>query len=250
MLNSNTDLINLANANKTSLENSLNLVSLKLLLKFNFHIGHRVNRLNPLMSSYILGIRNGIHIIDLEKTIVLLKKSLSFIKEVASRRGRILFIGTSSNTKITDLIQTTAEGCDQFFINKKWIGGTLTNYKEIVSVVNNLHTEDVSPKKLKRYKKLMGYYESIYAMNNLPDLIVITKLESKEDRKTILKEANMLNIPVVSLVDTDQDPTKITYPVVGNDDSYRAIWLFCKLIGAAVQEGYDLEKLRVIKGYN
>ena len=237
-----------ANANVTP------TVSMKELLEAGVHFGHQTKRWNPKMKKYIFGKRNGIYIIDLQKTLKLFKEASGFISDLASQGKRILFIGTKRQAQ--DAILEEANRCGMFYVNNRWLGGTLTNFstvrksierlKEIEAILADTDKEmskkeraTLDHERDKLQKNLIGIRE----MDGLPDALFV--IDPKKEYIAV-KEARKLGIPVVAIVDTNCDPEDINYVIPGNDDAIRAIRLFTQKIADAVLEGYNLAEERYI----
>ena len=218
----------------------MNLPEIKLedLLESGVHFGHNVRRWNPKMKEYIYGVRNNIHIFDLRITVDLLNTALTKIHETISKSGKVLFVGTKKQCE--DTVKELANINNNFFVNKRWLGGTLTNWKTISNSINRLNdlestindpafTNSVSKKELlersREKDKLQLNLGGIKDLNGKPDLIVI--LDVIKDRLAVL-EAKKLNIPIIGIVDTNADPELIDYVIPGNDDAIRSINLYKK----------------------
>jgi len=219
--------------------------SIKQLIDAGFHFGHKTMRRNPKMSKYIYTSRNGISIIDLNKTAQLLHNSLKTVKEIAKNNGRILFIATKKQA--VEAVAESAIRCGQYYVNSRWLGGMLTNYKTISQSIRTLKkvedqlkdTEIGFNKKekltLDRQRiKLEQNLGGIKNMGGYPDLVIV--IDTNKESLAIA-EAKKLNIPIMALIDTNCNPDKISYPVPGNDDSTKSIKLFCRLISDAVIAG-------------
>ncbi|HHO77039.1 MAG TPA: 30S ribosomal protein S2 [Deltaproteobacteria bacterium] len=233
----------------------MSVVTMKQLLEAGVHFGHQTPRWNPKMKPYIFGSRNGIHIIDLQKTEKLFEKACEFIKEVTSNGGKALFVGTKKQAQ--DAVEEEATRAGAFYVNYRWLGGTLTNFETIKKSVEKLKwleqtidngNIDDYPKKeqisMKRHKmKLERSLHGIKNMEVLPNLIYIVD-PSRE--YIAIQEARKLGIPIVAIVDTNCDPTLIDYVIPGNDDAIRAIRLFSAKVADAVEQGNSLyqEKLQ------
>ena len=218
----------------------------KQLLEAGVHFGHQTKRWNPKMNKFIFGEKNGIYIIDLEKTEEALNNALSFLKDIASKGEVVLFIGTKKQAK--DVIKEEALRCGMFYMNERWLGGTLTNFSTIKKSIKRLKEiqkmrdegllEKLSNKESgqlsKELKKLRYNLEGIIEMGKLPAAIYVVDSKNEE---IAVNEANRLGIPVVGLVDTNCDPDKVDYPVPGNDDAIRSIKLVTQLISDAVLTG-------------
>lgn len=218
--------------------------SMRQLLEAGVHYGHVTRKWNPKMAPYIFGKRNGIHILDLEQTAPMLETALNVIKDVISNYGRVLFVGTKSQA--ADRIKEAAEKCGQYYVNHRWLGGMLTNWKTINQSIKRLKTLEEKIEnpvgltkkevlQLQREKeKLDLALGGIREMGGLPDLIIVIDTI----RESIaIKEASKLGIPVVAIVDSNSSPDEITYPIPGNDDATKAIELYCELFSSAILEG-------------
>ena len=221
-------------------------LTIKTLLEAGAHFGHQVQRWNPKMKPYVFGERNGIHIIDLQKTLPIAKKACEFIKQIASNGQQMLFVGTKKQA--VEPIQKAAKRCEQFYITKRWLGGTMTNFKTIKASIDRLRKleimkekgelEHFGKKELTRVEKeisrLQEYLSGIRDMREVPSALFI--VDVKKEHITVA-EARKLKIPVVGIADTNIDPTLIDFPIPGNDDSIRSITLFTDLIADAYLEG-------------
>ncbi len=222
------------------------IVSMKQLLEAGVHFGHQTKRWNPKMKEYIFTERNGIYIIDLQKTLKKLEEAYNFVKEQVMNGGTVLFVGTKRQAQ--DAIKTEAERCEMFYVNQRWLGGLLTNFRTIRKRIERLRELEkmeeegmfkVLPKKevvkLQREKgKLERYLGGIKGMDDLPDVVYV--VDPRKERIAVA-EANKLEIPLVAIVDTNCDPEPIDYPIPGNDDAIRSIRLITSLIADAVLEG-------------
>ena len=220
--------------------------SMRQLLEAGVHFGHQAHRWNPKMREYIFGTRNNIHIIDLAQTVPMLHRALDAVSETVAKGGRILFVGTKRQAQ--DSIADAAKRSAQYYVNSRWLGGMLTNWKTISESIKRLRKLDEMlnsgeaqgyTKKerltLQRERdKLDRSLGGIKDMGGLPDLLFVIDT-NKED--IAIKEAQRLNIPVAAIVDTNCDPDGITYLVPGNDDAGRAITLYCDLISKAAIDG-------------
>ncbi len=219
--------------------------SMRQLLEAGIHFGHQTHRWNPKMESYIFGARNNIHIIDLAQTVPLLHQALVTVRDVVSGGGRVLFVGTKRQA--SEPIAASAKQCAQYFINHRWLGGTLTNWKTISNSIRRLRTleEMLSQSDLGLTKKEMlrltrekdkldRALGGIKDMGGTPDLMFV--IDTNKEAIAI-QEANKLGIPVVGILDSNCNPKGIEYPIPGNDDAGRAINLYCDLISRAVIEG-------------
>jgi len=222
------------------------VISMKQLLEAGVHFGHQTRRWNPKMAPYIFTQRNGIYILDLQKTVKKMDEAYNFIRNVVVEGQDILFVGTKKQAQET--IESEAKRCNMHFVNQRWLGGMLTNYKTIRKRIERLHaldsmeadgTFDLLPKKevikLRLEKdKLEKYLSGIKSMKKLPGAIYI--VDPKKERIGIL-EARKLKIPIVAVVDTNCDPDEVDYVIPGNDDAIRAIKLITAKIADAVMEG-------------
>ena len=220
--------------------------TMRQLLEAGVHFGHQSHRWNPKMAEYIFGARNNIHIIDLAQTVPMLHRALQAISDTVAKGGRVLFVGTKRQAQ--DGIAEAAKKSAQYFVNSRWLGGTLTNWKTISGSIKRLrHLDEVlnsgdasSYTKKERLTlqrerdKLDRSLGGIKEMGGLPDLIFVIDT-NKED--IAIQEAQRLNIPVAAIVDTNCDPKGITYLVPGNDDAGRAIAMYCDLVARAVIDG-------------
>ena len=223
-------------------------VTMKELLEAGVHFGHQVRRWNPKMKEYIFGERNGIYIIDLQKTQKLFRDALNYVTESLTERPKqkVLFVGTKRQAQ--DAIKEEAERCGQFYINNRWLGGLLTNYETVKKSINKLKEietmredgrfEMLTKKERlqldREHEKLMKNLAGIKDMNGMPDMMFVIDVR-KED--IAIKEANRLNIPIVAVVDTNCSPEGIDHVIPGNDDALRAIRLFASRIADAIIEG-------------
>jgi small subunit ribosomal protein S2 len=220
--------------------------SMRQLLEAGVHFGHQSHRWNPKMADYIFGARNNIHIIDLAQTVPMLHRALQAVSDTVAKGGRVLFVGTKRQAQ--DGVAEAAKRSAQYFVNSRWLGGTLTNWKTVSGSIKRLRQLDEMlgsgegaqyTKKerltLQRERdKLDRSLGGIKDMGGLPDLIFVIDT-NKED--IAIAEANRLNIPVAAIVDTNCDPKGISYVVPGNDDAGRAISLYCDLVARAVIDG-------------
>jgi small subunit ribosomal protein S2 len=220
--------------------------NMRQLLEAGVHFGHQSHRWNPKMSEYIFGTRNNIHIIDLAQTVPMLHRALQAVSDTVAKGGRILFVGTKRQAQ--DGVADAAKRCAQYFVNSRWLGGTLTNWKTVSASIKRLRQLDEMlgsgegsqyTKKerltLQRERdKLDRSLGGIKDMGGLPDMIFVIDT-NKED--IAIAEAQRLNIPVAAIVDTNCNPKGITYVVPGNDDAGRAISLYCDLIARAAIDG-------------
>ncbi len=220
--------------------------SMRQLLEAGVHFGHQAHRWNPKMGQYIFGTRNNIHIIDLAQTVPMLHRALQAVSDTVAKGGRILFVGTKRQAQ--DAIADAAKRCAQYYVNSRWLGGTLTNWKTISASISRLRKLDemlnsgeaagyTKKERLTMQRerdKLDRSLGGIKDMGGVPDLLFVIDT-NKED--IAIKEAQRLNIPVAAVVDTNCDPAGITYVVPGNDDASRAVSLYCDLIARAALDG-------------
>lgn len=231
-------------------------VTMKELLEAGVHFGHQTRKWNPKMAPYIYGRRNGIHIIDLQKTAEDFRRALDFVKEVVANGGEVLFVGTKKQAKA--IIKEEATRCGMPYVNNRWLGGTLTNFEmirrsvekfiELEEMRNSSEWEILSKKEQsrleKKLKKLQKNLEGIKEMVELPKAMFV--IDSVHEEIPI-KEARKLGIPVVAVVDTNADPDMVDYPIAGNDDAIRAIKLFCLKIADAILEGKEEKERRELE---
>ncbi|NLJ96313.1 MAG: 30S ribosomal protein S2 [Clostridiales bacterium] len=223
----------------------MSIISMKQLLEAGVHFGHQTRRWNPKMAQYIYTERNGIYIIDLQKSVVKIDEAYNAIKEIVADGGTILFVGTKKQAQ--DTIKAEAERCGMFYVNERWLGGMLTNFKTIKSRINRLReiekmaedgTFDVLPKKevmqlRKEWDKLEKNLGGIKNMKKIPDAIFV--VDPKKERICI-QEAHNLGIPLIGIADTNCDPEELDYVIPGNDDAIRAVKLIVARMADAVIE--------------
>ncbi|GHU12677.1 30S ribosomal protein S2 [Alphaproteobacteria bacterium] len=220
-------------------------VSIKSLLEAGVHFGHQTRRWNPKMAQYIFGSKDKIHIVNLDRTQALLQEALKVAGDVAAEGGRILFVGTKRQA--SERIAASAQKCGQYFVNHRWLGGMLTNWKTVSqsikkldSLERRLQDPDVALKKKevlsiqRKTDKLNKVLGGVRNMGGVPSMLLV--LDVIVD-KTAVEEAKVLGIPVIGICDTNSDPTTIDYPIPGNDDSVRAIDLYCALFESAIIDG-------------
>ncbi|MBQ3089703.1 MAG: 30S ribosomal protein S2 [Oscillospiraceae bacterium] len=219
------------------------VVSMKQLLEAGVHFGHQTRRWNPKMATYIFTERNGIYIIDLQKTVKKLEEAYSFVKDVAAEGKSVLFVGTKKQAQ--DAIREESARCGMFYVNSRWLGGMLTNFKTMRSRVERMNqlkkmqedgTFDMLPKKevIKLLHELEKYLGGVKEMKQLPGAIFV--VDPRKEHNAIA-EAKKLGIPVVAIVDTNCDPEEADYAIPGNDDAIRAIRLISGVMANAVIEG-------------
>ena len=233
---------------------SLPEFSMKELLEAGVHFGHQTHRWNPKMKDFIYGKHNNIHIIDLSQTMGMLKNALGAVREVTQSGGRILFVGTKRQA--SEIISESASQCAQYYVNHRWLGGTLTNWKTISNTIARLksiqetldeeESAGLTKKELLKLTRERDKLElsigGIKNMGSLPDLIFVVDTVREQ---IAIKEANKLNIPIAAIIDTNCDPDGITYPIPGNDDSTKSIKLYCDLISQAVIDGISIQSQKV-----
>jgi small subunit ribosomal protein S2 len=223
--------------------------TMRQLLEAGVHFGHHTRRWNPKMSSYIFGARNGIHIIDLEQTVPNLHRALQAVRDVAASGGRVLFVGTKRQAQ--EPIAEAAKRCGQYYVNHRWLGGMLTNFKTISQSIKRLKELDeqianpasgLTKRELleltRDRDKLERALGGIKEMGGLPDILFV--IDTNKEAIAV-KEANTLKLPVVAILDSNSAPDGIAYPVPGNDDAMRAINLYCDLMAQAVLDGLQAE---------
>ena len=229
----------------------MSVISMKQLLEAGVHFGHQTKRWNPKMDKYIYAARNDIHIIDLELSVGMIEKAYDFVRAIAAEGKSVLFVGTKKQAQ--EAVQAEAERCDMFYMNQRWLGGTLTNFKTIRTRIERLNKInqmeamgefDLLPKKevikLKAERdQLEKNLGGIKDMRNLPGAMFVVDLKKEE---IAIKEAKILGIPVVAIVDTNCDPDLVDYVIPGNDDAIRAIQLIASVIADAVIEGRQGEQ--------
>jgi small subunit ribosomal protein S2 len=221
-------------------------VTMKALLEAGVHFGHQTKRWNPKMRPYIFGDRSGIHIIDLHQTAQLLKEAQDFLADVVARNGKVIFVGTKKQAQ--EIVQQEAERCGMFYINRRWLGGTLTNFRTIRSRLEYLRTLErqqltgelrALPRqemlaKEQELTKLMRTLGGLKSLNQVPSAIIVVDPRREE---LAIKEASRLGIPIVALTDTNCDPDPIDYVIPANDDAIRAVRLILSRLADAMIEG-------------
>ncbi len=226
--------------------NDNNPVSMRQLLESGVHFGHQTRRWNPKMNPYIFTARNDIHVIDLQQTLDLIKSAYIFVRDVVSKKGTVLFVGTKKQAQ--DAIATEALRCKMPYVNQRWLGGTLTNNLTISNSVKKLKqfendqrdgvfdqlSKKESARKLKKLSRLQHYLGGIKDMRYLPKALFVVDTTKEE---LAIREAKRLGIPVIGLVDTNGDPSGLDFPIPGNDDAIRSIKLICEIFANAVVSG-------------
>ena len=224
-------------------------ISMKELLEAGVHFGHQTRRWNPKMKEYIFGERNGIYIVDLQKTLKLFKDAMRYVGEMAAQGKTVLFVGTKRQAQ--EAIAEEAKRCEMYYVNQRWLGGLLTNHVTIQKSIQRLKDLDIMSQdgryemltkkevsKLERERKhLEQNLSGIKEMHGLPDAIFVIDSNNEE---IAVREARKLAIPVVAVVDTNCNPEQVNYPIPGNDDALRAIRLFTSKIAEAVLEGRQM----------
>ena len=225
--------------------------SLRQLLEAGVHFGHHTRRWNPKMAPFLFGVRNAVHIIDLQQTMPMLDRALRAVRDVTAAGGRVLFVGTKRAA--AEYVADAAKRCGQYYVNHRWLGGMLTNWKTITGSIKRLRqidellggdTSGLTKKEVlditRDREKLERALGGIKEMGGLPDILFIIDTNKE---KLAVQEANKLNIPVVAVLDSNSDPQGVTYPIPGNDDAIRAITLYCDLIAGAVLDGISAEMM-------
>ena len=219
--------------------------TMKELLEAGIHFGHQTNRWNPKMETYLYGERNGIHIIDLQQTVPLLNNALKVLRDIAANGGRVLFVGTKRQAQ--KIVSESAVNSGQYFMNHRWLGGTLTNWNTISRSIDRLKgyeslllKEDsgLTKKELvgiqRQRNKLDSSLGGIKDMSGVPDALFI--IDTNKEHIAI-KEANVLKIPVIAVIDSNSNPDGVDYPIPGNDDATRSISLYCRLVSESILDG-------------
>ena len=223
--------------------------TLRQLLEAGVHFGHHTRRWNPRWAPYLFGVRNQVHIIDLQQTVPMLDRALRAVRDVTAAGGRVLFVGTKRAA--AEYVADAAKRCGQYYVNHRWLGGTLTNWKTITGSIKRLrqieellggNIEGLTKKEVlditRDQEKLERALGGIKEMGGLPDILFIIDTNKE---KLAVEEANKLRIPVVAMLDSNSDPTGVTFPIPGNDDAIRAITLYCDLVAGAVLDGISAE---------
>ena len=224
-------------------------VTLRGLLEAGVHFGHHTRRWNPKMAPYIFGVRNQVHILDLQQTVPMLDRALRTVRDVVAGGGRVLFVGTKKAA--ADYVAEAATRCGQYYVNHRWLGGMLTNWKTITGSIKRLkqmdeqlggNTQGLTKKEIlmltREKEKLDRALGGIREMGGLPDLIFVIDTIKE---KLAIEEANKLGIPVIAVCDSNADPSGVAFPIPGNDDAIRAINLYCDMMAAAVFDGISAE---------
>jgi small subunit ribosomal protein S2 len=224
------------------------VVTLRQLFEAGVHFGHNTRRWNPKMQQYLFGVRNSVHVIDLEQTVPMMQHALQTLRDTAAAGGRVLFVGTKRQAQ--ERVAEAAKRCGQYYVNHRWLGGMLTNWKTISQSIKRLRDIDEKLEKPGKFTKkemlqftrdrdkLERALGGIKDMGGLPDILFI--IDTIKENIAV-EEATKLGLPVVAIVDSNSDPTHITYPIPGNDDASRAIELYCDLASQAVLDGLAAE---------
>jgi small subunit ribosomal protein S2 len=225
--------------------------TLRQLLEAGVHFGHHTRRWNPRMAPYLFGVRNQVHIIDLQQTVPLLDRALRAVRDVTAAGGRVLFVGTKRAA--AEYVADAAKRCGQYYVNHRWLGGMLTNWKTITGSIKRLRQIDellagdihgLTKKEVlnitRDREKLERALGGIKEMGGLPDILFIIDTNKE---KLAVEEATKLGIPVVAVLDSNSDPAGVTFPIPGNDDAIRAITMYCDLVAAAVLDGISAEMM-------
>ncbi|AIK96436.1 30S ribosomal protein S2 [Candidatus Odyssella acanthamoebae] len=223
--------------------------SMRQLLEAGIHYGHHTRRWNPKMAPFLFGVRNNIHIIDLEQTVNLLHRALEAVRNTVAAGGRVLFVGTKPQASAK--VKESASKCGQYYINHRWLGGTLTNWKTVNQSIKRMKDQEerlsnqgqglTKKEQLdlqREYTKLELALGGIRDMGGLPDLLFV--IDTNKEAIAI-QEAARLGIPVVGILDSNSDPVGVTFPIPGNDDAQRAIQMYCDLVAGAVLDGLQAE---------
>jgi len=220
-------------------------VTMQQLIEAGAHFGHQTHRWNPRMKPYIFGARNGVHIIDLSQTVPLFARALEFVSATVRQGGKVLFVGTKRQAQ--GPIAEAAKASGQYYVNHRWLGGMLTNWKTISGSIKRLKsieeqlsgdTSGLTKKEIldltRKHDKLQMSLGGIRDMGGIPDVMFVIDANMEE---LAIKEANVLGIPVIAVLDTNVDPSGIAFPVPGNDDASRAVRLYCEAVASAASKG-------------
>src|SRR6202167_5674539 len=226
---------------------SLATITMKELLEAGVHFGHQTKRWNPKMKPFIFDVRNGIHIIDLSKTLSRLETACDFLTETVSKGGRVLFVGTKKQAQ--QAVKETAKECGQFYVTERWLGGTLTNFQtvkrsiarlkqiekmETDGSINNYVKQEQSMIRRKAARQFK-YFDGIRTMDKYPAVMFVVDIKREHNA---VAEARRLNIPIVAIVDTNCDPDLVTYPIAGNDDAIRSVRVILLTVGQVITQAY------------
>ena len=225
--------------------------TMRQLLEAGIHFGHHTRRWNPKMEPFIFGVRNNVHILDLRQTVPMLHRALEAVRNVVSNNGRVLFVGTKRQA--ADMVAEAAKRSGQYYVNHRWLGGMLTNWKTISNSIKRLReleerlsegaiglTKKEELNLTRERDKLERALGGIKEMGGLPDIMVV--IDTNKEQLAV-QEANTLGIPVVAVLDSNSDPKGVEYPIPGNDDAMRAIELYCELLSGAVLDGLQAEQM-------
>ncbi|MEE8659534.1 30S ribosomal protein S2 [Acetobacteraceae bacterium EV16G] len=223
--------------------------TMRQLLEAGVHFGHHTRRWNPAMAPYLFGVRNQVHIIDLQQTVPMLDRALRAVRDTVASGGRVLFVGTKRAA--AEHVAEAAQRCGQYYVNHRWLGGMLTNWKTITGSIKRLRQIDetlagdtmgLTKKEVlditRDREKLERSLGGIKEMGGLPDILFVIDTNKE---KLAIEEANKLGIPVVAILDSNSDPAGVTYPIPGNDDAIRAITTYCDLVARSVLDGISAE---------
>ena len=223
--------------------------TMRQLLEAGVHFGHHTRRWNPKMAPYLFGVRNGVHIIDLEQTVPALHRALQAVRDVVAGGGRVLFVGTKRQAQ--EKVADAASKCGQYYVNHRWLGGMLTNWKTISQSIKRLRemderlggeTSGLTKREVlqltRERDKLERALGGIKEMGGLPDILFIIDTNKES---IAVKEANKLGIPVIAVLDSNSDPEGVAFPIPGNDDALRAIEAYCDLVMGSVLDGLQAE---------
>ena len=229
---------------------SIPTFTMRQLMEAGVHYGHHTRRWNPKMAPYIFGVREGVHILDLSQTVPALNRALEAIREVSAKGGKVLFVGTKNQA--ADIVADAAKRCGGFYVNHRWLGGMLTNWKTVLGSIKRLKEIDAKVEKgeldgltkkerlnlAREQEKLQASLGGIKDMNGRPDIMFVVDTVKEQ---LAIAEANRLGIPVVAVCDTNSNPDGIDFVIPGNDDAIRAITLYCDLVAGAVLDGVQAE---------
>ena len=227
--------------------------TMRQLIEAGVHFGHNTRRWNPKMAPHLFGVRNGIHIIDLQQTVPALHRGMQAVRDVVAAGGRVLFVGTKRAAQ--EIVAESAKRCGQYYVNHRWLGGMLTNWKTISFSIKRLReieervasgnvaglTKKEQLNLAREQEKLERALGGIKEMGGLPDILFI--IDTNKEALAV-QEANKLGIPVVAILDSNSDPAGVTYPIPGNDDALRAIQTYCDLMAGSVLTGIQAEMAR------
>lgn len=229
---------------------SIPTFTMRQLMEAGVHYGHHTRRWNPKMAPFIFGVREGVHILDLSQTVPALNRALEAIREVSAKGGKVLFVGTKNQA--ADIVADAAKRCGGYYVNHRWLGGMLTNWKTVLGSIKRLKEIDAKVEKgelegltkkerlnlAREQEKLQASLGGIKDMNGRPDIIFV--IDTVKEQLAIA-EAKRLGIPVVAICDTNSNPDNIDFVIPGNDDAIRAITLYCDLVAGAVLDGVQAE---------